>query len=250
MEDKVISGFHPVEEALLKGVPLHAIYVDKNRKDKRFSRLRRLARERGVKVLDVPEAKLNELSSASHQGIVALVSEISFLSLDELLGKIPKAEKPLIVVLDGVTDVGNVGAILRVVELSGAHGVILGERNSPYFGEAMVKASAGALWHVPVARVANIRNALKYLKSKGIWIASAVPRGGESVFSFDFNIPLAVVFGSEEKGIRKSILEESDFKITIPQRGKLDSLNVSVAAGIVLFVAAYRRGWLGEGSLP
>ena len=238
---EVISGFHPVEEALKKGVPLHAIYMEKGKRSLRLSRIKKLASQKGVKVLEVPKEKLSELTEKRHQGVVALVSTVSFVSLQDLIKSVPEGELPLFVVLDGITDVGNVGAIIRTAEVAGAHGVIIPERNSPYFGEAMARASAGAIWHIPIARVKNLKRALEELKEAGIWCAATVVEGGQSAFEFDYNIPLAIVFGSEEKGVRKSIIEACDYKITLPQKGKTQSLNVSVAAGIIIYLASHAR---------
>ncbi len=241
---KVISGYHAVKEALCSGVPLHAIYIDKDKKGHRAEIIKRAARELNVKVVEVPKKKLDELTEGAHQGFVALVSEIRFLNLRELLEKIPPNEPPLLVMLDGITDVGNAGSILRTMDAVGAHGLIIQQRHSPYFGEGLAKTSAGAVWYVPVARVKNLNRTIEELKEMGFWVVATVASGGQSVFKFDGNIPMVLILGSEDEGVRKSILEKADFKITIPQRGKVDSLNVSVAAGIILYHIARSRGWL------
>ncbi len=240
--DRVITGFHTVREALLEGVPLHALFIEKGKHRRRAEEIRRLARARGVKVLEVPKEKLGELQAESW--IAALVSEVAFLSLEELLNTVPPEEAPLFVVLDGITDVGNAGAIARTAEAMGAHGLILQERNSPFFGEAAARVSAGAIWHLPMAKVKNLNRALSLLKDKGVWIAATVPSGGIPLHSFDFTLPTAVVLGSESEGIRRSVKEKADVLITIRQKGKVQSLNVSVAAGMVLYEAAKQRGWL------
>ena len=238
---KVISGFHPVEEALKAGVSLHAVYLRQGARSGRVLSVKRLARERGVKVLEVPPEKMRELAGGRNCSVAALVSEVEFLTLEELLSGVER--DALLVVLDGVTDVGNVGAIIRTVEVVGAHGVVLQERNSPYFGEGMVRASAGAIWKVPVARVKNISRALEQMKEKGLWVVGAVPEGGVSAFEFDFDMPMALVLGSEDRGIRPGVLERCDYRVSLPQRGSTQSLNVSVAAGVLLYLAARCKGW-------
>ncbi len=233
----IIAGIHPVEEALEAKAPLHAIYIAKDKKNRRIEKIKRTAKELGVKVVEVPPIKLNEMSPTKHQGIVAVISEIRFTPLEELINLCKKERSPLLVVLDGVTDVGNAGAIVRSAEVLGASGVIISERNSPLFGEAMAKASAGAIWHIPISRVKSLTKAVDRLKEEGFWIACTHTEKGTPVDEFDFNLPLAVIFGSESKGVRRVLQEKADFFINIPQKGRVSSLNVSVAAGIILYFA-------------
>ncbi len=239
----IISGYHSVREALLSGLPLNAVYLEKGKQGRRFSEIKSLARRASVKVLEVPRAKLDELSSTSHQGVVALASPIKFYELDELLKEIEE-KLPILVAIDGVTDVRNMGSIIRTCEVVGVSGIVIPERNVAAINDAVVKTSSGAVFHIPIVRVKNLARAIDSLKDKGFWVALLSPEGETSIFDFNEKLPLVIVLGSEEKGPRLKVKEKADFVLRIPQRGKVQSLNVSVAAGIALYELAKKRGWL------
>jgi len=238
----IIAGYHGVREALLSGLPLNAVYLEKGKKSRRLSEIRALARRAGVKVLEVPRAKLDELSSSLHQGIVAVASPVKFYELDELIEGLDE-KAPILVAVDGITDVRNMGSIIRTCDAVGVSGVIIPERNTAPINDAVVKASSGAVFHVPIVRVKNLSRALERLKEKGFWVALLSPEGDASIFDFNEVMPFVLVFGSEEKGPRQKVREKADFLLRIPQRGKIQSLNVSVAAGVALYELARKRGW-------
>jgi len=237
-EAEIICGFHAVREALEAGVSLNTVYVDKDRKNKRASLIKRLSSERGVKLLEVPKEKLKEFSS-DHQGFVAIISPVSYLQLDEFL---KRGSPHLVVAVDGIQDPHNLGAIYRVCECVGVDGVILPERGCCQITAAVIKVSSGAALVVPTIRVKNLSRTLDRMKEVGFWIASLTPDGETTIYSLPVDFPLVLVFGNEEKGIRRLIKERSDFLVSIPQRGRIKSLNVSTAAAVALYEVARRRG--------
>lgn len=203
----------------------------------------RLAKERGVEVRWVPREALNrEAPNASHQGIIAIVSATQYAILDDIL-KIPaqRGEAALFLILDGVEDPRNLGAILRTAEIAGVHGVIIPERRAAGLTETVAKAAAGALEYVPVVKVVNLVNAIEELKKNGIWTAAAEAGGGDVYWDADFVRPTALVLGGEDKGVRRLVKERCDYLVSLPLMGHINSLNVSVAAGALLYEVIRQR---------
>jgi 23S rRNA (guanosine2251-2'-O)-methyltransferase len=236
-------------EALRAGRPVQRLLVAEHRKaDRDIAELLRLARDRGVEVrIATREALSREAPNAPHQGVVAIASSRQYASLDDVL-QIPgrKGQSPLFLILDGVEDPRNLGAILRTAEAAGVHGVIIPERRAAGLTETVAKASAGALEYVPVAKVVNIANTLEELKKAGIWVAGAEASGDTVYWDADFLRPTALVIGGEDRGVRRLVKEHCDYLISMPLMGKITSLNVSVAAGALLYeVLRQRRGMPG-----
>ena len=240
MQEKteIIRGFHAVREALESGVSLNAVYIDKSRTDKRANLIRKLSSERGVKLLEVPKEKLKELAP-DHQGFVAVISPVQYLELEEFL---KRKLLGVIVAVDGIQDPQNLGAIYRVCECVGVDGVVLPERGCCQITSTVIKVSSGAALVVPTVRVKNLARALDKLKEAGFWVASLTPEGETTIYQLPVEFPLVVVFGNEETGIRRLIKEKSDFLVSIPQKGKIQSLNVSTAAAVTLYEIARRKG--------
>ncbi len=243
-KDKIIVGYHSLREALLSGLPLNVIYIDKSRKDKRVKEIKKLARERRVKVLEVPEEKLKSMSQVPHQGLVALVSPVEFMSFDEFLDELKPEAGSIVVAIDSITDVRNLGAIVRTCDAVGVKGVLLPERRTASITDAVVKASSGAVFHVPLVKVVNLAKAIESLKGKGFWTVLLSPDAEISLFDFKERLPLVVILGSESKGPRQKVRERADFVLRIPQKGRISSLNVSVAAGVALYQLARLNGIL------
>ena len=202
------------------------------------------ARERGVVVQEVDRAKLDSLAqSGNHQGVIALCPAKEYVEVEDILAiAAERNEPPFVVLLDGITDPHNLGAILRTVEAGGAHGVIIPKRRAVGLTGAVAKTSAGAIEHVAVARVTNINRCIDELKAKGLWIICA--DGGEneqSIYDADFSGPIAMVIGSEGEGVSRLVKEKADFVVRIPMLGRISSLNASVAAGIMIYEAVRRR---------
>ncbi len=246
MQRDKLFGVNPVAEALRAGRPVQRLLVSEQRKtDRDVLEIIRLAKGRGVEVrITTREALNREAPNALHQGVIAIASAREYATLDGVL-QIPaqKGQPPLFLIIDGVEDPMNLGAILRTAEAAGVHGVIIPERRAAGLTETVAKASAGALEYVPVVKVANIVNTIEALKKTGVWVAGA-EAGGETVYwSADFARPTALVLGAEDRGVRRLVKEHCDYLVALPLLGKINSLNVSVAAGVLLYeVLRQRRG--------
>ena len=236
----IVYGINPVLEALRAG-RVTALRVSQ-RGGGRMQELLALAAERGVKVQRVDGALLDRLARAGvHQGVVADVEDAAAeYSVEEL---VRGADSPaLIVVLDGVEDPHNVGAILRTADAAGVHGVIVQNRRAAFLGGAAAKASAGAVAYVRIAQVVNIARAIDELKDAGVWSVGLADDAPTTYDEIDYTVPAAIVVGAEGSGLRRLVRQKCDFVASIPMRGRVSSLNVSVAAGIALFEAVRQRG--------
>lgn len=232
-----VAGRNAVRELLRSGREIDKIVV--SGREGSIIALVAEARERGIPVTDADSAKLDYLSrGANHQGIVAFAAQKEYSTVEEILEIArERGEKPLIVIADCVEDPHNLGALIRCAECAGAHGVIIPRRRSSGLTPVVAKASAGALWHMAVARVANIAQTVELLKKNGIWTFAA-EAGGTAYYETDFDLPCAVVFGSEGAGVGRLVRESCDFTVSIPMYGHVNSLNVSTAASVILCHAA------------
>ena len=235
----IVYGINPVIEALRAGRATGVVVS--SRADARVAAAVRLAEERGVAVRRVEGQHLDRLArGALHQGILADVEEPAAMSVEDLVIRAKGA--PLLVVLDGIEDPHNVGAILRTVDAAGADGVVRQSRHAAPLGGATARASAGAVSHVKIAEVVNIARALEILKQAGVWTVGLAGDVTQRYDAMDFRLPTAVVVGAEGSGLRRLVRERCDWLVSIPMRGHVDSLNVSVATGVVLFEAVRQRG--------
>jgi 23S rRNA (guanosine2251-2'-O)-methyltransferase len=238
----LIFGLHAVREALVSGSrPLLRLHV--LRDDRQFAALVKLARTAHVIVHIEPQAALDRLvPGGRHQGVVAFVAAKRYSDQGEILGYArEKREAPFIVILDGVEDPHNLGAVCRTAEAAGVHGVFIPDRRSVGITGAVAKASAGALEYLRIGCVTNISRLIESLQAEGIWIYALTPSASLSYARLDLKGPLALVFGGEGKGIRPGVLEKCDGQAHIPMRGQIESLNVSAAAAVVLFEAVRQR---------
>ncbi|HBY63782.1 MAG TPA: 23S rRNA (guanosine(2251)-2'-O)-methyltransferase RlmB [Solibacterales bacterium] len=227
----VLAGIHPVREALRAGRPLERIAVARGASGPRIQELIDLAREAGVPVRTEPREALDRASGgAVHQGVIAVGGALRYLDLDDL----PETAR-LVVALDGVEDPHNLGAIIRTTHAVGAGAVIIPERRAAGVTETVAKAAAGALEYLPVVRITNLTQALEKLKQRGFWIYGLDERGGVSYTEVDWAQPACLVMGGEGKGLHENVRKHCDVLLRIPMAGAIASLNVSVAAGIVLF---------------
>ncbi|HEX8175015.1 MAG TPA: 23S rRNA (guanosine(2251)-2'-O)-methyltransferase RlmB [Pyrinomonadaceae bacterium] len=243
-----IYGVSPVLEALRAGErPVEQLVVAEGAQHFRLRELLSKARERGVPVRRAPRAELQRMAGAeaNHQGVMATIAAARYADRDELLeslaSRIGTDELPLAVVLDGVEDPRNLGAILRTVECVGAHGVFIPERRAVGLTETVAKAAAGALERVRVARVQNLVRLLEELKERNIWTVGTSADAGMDYTEWDWTMPCALVFGGEGAGLHRLVRERCDALVRIPVRGHITSLNVSVAAGVVLYEALRQR---------
>lgn len=237
----IIYGINPVLEALRAGrvTSIRVATGFSRKKGDRTAELLTLAREHGVRIREVPADVLDrESRQGVHQGVTADVEGLKDYSVDDL---VREARVPLIVVLDGIEDPQNLGAILRTADAAGVDGVVVQSRRSASLGGAAAKASAGALAHVRIAEVVNIARALEELKAAGVWTVGLAGEASTSYDAIDFTVPSAIVLGAEGAGLRRLVRERCDFLASIPMAGHVGSLNVSVAAGVTLFEAVRQR---------
>jgi 23S rRNA (guanosine2251-2'-O)-methyltransferase len=241
MDKNLIFGIRPIVEAIEAGKQIEKLYLRKGAEGQLMSDLRDLCVRHHVRIQEVPIEKLNRLVRGNHQGAVAQIAEIAYVTLDEIRERIPDDETPLLVVFDGVTDVRNFGAIARSAECAGAHGLIAPLKNSaPVNAEAM-RASAGALTCIPVCRVGSIRNTLKALQNEGYQVVAASEKSRKLLYDADLRRPTVIVMGSEETGISREVLKLCDEQLAIPLIGHIESLNVSAAAAVMLFEVVRQR---------
>ena len=239
----LIYGRNPVREAFRAGKTAEKIFFVKGERDARLSALFSEAKEKGVPVEYVERAVMDKLTGGgNHQGIAARVTDFSYSTLDDILALAKsRGEKALIVLLDGITDPHNFGAIVRSAECFGAHGIVIPSRRSVGVTDTVVKVASGATEHMLIAKVTNINDAIREFKERNVWVY-ACDFGGEHPKSVDFRDDTALVVGSEGTGIHRLTRELCDGVVTIPEYGKINSLNASVAAGIVLYETARQRG--------
>jgi 23S rRNA (guanosine2251-2'-O)-methyltransferase len=230
-------GRNAVLELIRSGAPVDKVYVSS--RDGFVSSVIAEAKEAGITVIDsTPEALDRFAGGENHQGIVAIAAEKKYSTVDEILEiAAERGELPLIVICDGVEDPHNLGAIIRCAECSGAHGVIIPERRACGLTPAVSKASAGAIAHMAVAKVVNIAETIELLKKKGVWTFAA-EADGIDFYEADFKCPCAIVLGGEDSGVGRLVRERCDFTVSIPMYGKVNSLNVSTAASVLLSRAA------------
>jgi len=238
----VIYGINAVAEALkARGRAFEWVGVATERKDLRLQKLIQDCRKNSIPVRFLPRVELDRMAgSGSHQGVVAVTSSKQYNDLDDLIAA-KRGEHALIVVLDGVEDPHNLGAILRTADAAGADGVVIPERRAAGITGTVVKSSAGASEHLPIAKVTNIARTLEDLKAQNIWTVGLDERGPQSYDSLDYNMDCAIVLGAEGKGLHDLVARKCDFLVSIPMLGKVPSLNVSVAAGVMLYEIVRQR---------
>jgi len=237
-----IEGRNAVLEALNSGRNIDKVLIKKGDIEGSLRVIIAKAREKGIVVSEVSASKLDELSDRrAHQGVVAVCPAYAYVEVGDILEKARKAgEPPSIIILDGIEDPHNLGAIIRTADAAGAHGVIIPKRRAVGVTPAAVKAAAGAIEHVPVARVTNLTNVIEELKKQNIWVFCA-DATGQSLYEAPLTGAMALVIGGEGGGVSRIVRESCDFTINIPMCGKITSLNASVAAGVIMYEAVRKR---------
>ena len=241
--DGVIEGRNAVIEALRAGVAIDNIFIARGETDSALGHIASTAREKGVVVVDADRRKLDGMSRThSHQGVIALAAVREYASVDDILSAArDRGEPPLILVCDELSDPHNLGAVIRTADAAGAHGVIIPKRRSAGLTAVVGKTSAGAVAHVPVARVPNLPSLLRELKDAGVWVFGAAMTGSTPLYQADLKGPAAIVIGSEGAGLGRLVEETCDFTVSIPMFGKINSLNASAAAAVLLYEAVRQR---------
>lgn len=241
-KENIIFGIHPVIEAVKAGKEIEKILIQKGLRGEGFSILSSLARELEIPIQYVPIDKLHQLTRLNHQGVIAIVAEISYQKLDAIIPfTFEQGKTPLILILDRITDVRNLGAIARTAECAGVDALVIPEKGSAQINPVALKTSAGALLNIPVCRYHNLKEAIIFLKNSGLKIVSATEKASEEYTECDHSMPLALILGSEEDGVSEEYLKLSDARISIPLHGTIASLNVSVATGVILYEILRQR---------
>ncbi len=241
-DENMIEGRNPVLEAYRAGRTVEKLFVQKGASDGALLTILREAKKQGSVVSMVEKDRLNAMSdTGAHQGVIARVSEYSYVGLDDIFKNAEsRGEQPFIILLDKVEDPHNLGAIIRTANLAGAHGLVLTKHRSAPLSAVTAKASAGAINYLPIARVTNLASAIDELKEKGLWFVCADSKG-EVMYELDLSGAIGLVLGSEGEGVSRIVKEKCDMTAAIPMKGNIDSLNVSVAAGILSYEIVRQR---------
>lgn len=237
-----IFGIHSIEEALASDQEIDKIFIQKGIENEAIDAIISSANQRNISVSRVPSQRLNRLTSGNHQGVVAKISPIETVELGDMVEKaFAENTAPLFVLLDEISDVRNFGAIIRTAECAGASGIIIPKQGSAAINEQAVKTSAGAIFNIPISRVAHLRDALFFLKSYDVQTVAASEKAQKNLYEVDFKKPTAIIMGSEGKGVSNSVLKTSQVHAKLPLLGETDSLNVSVACALFLYEAVRQK---------
>ncbi len=243
MPEDRIYGIHPVREALTGNKKMEKILIKKGMDNHSVTEIADLARQQNVPVQYVPQEKLNHMSgNRNHQGVMAVLAQLDYISLEEAVEAASANNKyPTVLLLDGVSDVRNFGAIARTCECAGVGALILPAKGGAAVNQDAIKTSAGALLRIPACKVPNLRTALYYLKESGFTVIGTVAGLNKTIYDADFCLPTAFVMGAEGKGISGGVMQLCDQLVSIPQLGEIGSLNVSAATAVVLYEAVRQR---------
>jgi len=238
----LIFGRHPVVDAIKSGTQFDKLVIQKGTRGEFEKEIRHLAKQFNIPLQYVPKERMARMTSGNHQGILGFVSLISYYKIEDLLPTIyEKSETPLILILDGVTDVRNFGAIARSAEVCGAHAIVIPQKGAAQINADALKTSAGALTKIPVCRENSLINAIDYLQLSGIQVIASDLQGKKMLPKMDLTVPIGLVIGSEQEGVSPAVLKKVNERFIIPQKGTTDSFNVSVATGIMLYEAVRQR---------
>lgn len=247
MTEEVIIGKNPVLEALRSGRTIHKVLLSEAANKKVEQEIMKQAKKKQTIVQKVPRKKIDQIADGIHQGVLAYVSAYSYQSVEDILNKAEeKQELPFIMILDELEDPHNLGAILRTADAAGAHGIIIPKRRSALLTQTVAKASAGAIEHMPVARVTNISRTIDELKERHVWIVGTDETGEKDYRTLDGKTAVALVIGNEGTGMTRLVKEKCDWLIQLPMQGAIPSLNASVAASLLMYEVYRKRNPLGE----
>ncbi|TAF43966.1 MAG: 23S rRNA (guanosine(2251)-2'-O)-methyltransferase RlmB [Sphingobacteriales bacterium] len=240
--NQMIFGLRAVIEAIKDGKDIESLFIQRGLTGELYGELKGVLRSFDVPSQQVPIEKLNRITLKNHQGVIAFISPITYQKIEDIIPQIfENGEVPLILVLDGITDVRNFGAIVRTAECSGVHAIVVPKKNSAQINPDAVKTSAGALYKVPICRHDNLLGILRFLKDSGLQIIACTEKTDDLIYTADYTAPSAIIMGSEDEGISFELIRNSDYLTKIPMSGTIASLNVSVSAGIILYEAVRQR---------
>ena len=236
-----IYGIRAVIEAINSSKDIDKVFIQTGLKGKLIGQLESLIRKNKINFSYVPIQKLDRLSKKNHQGVVARIAPIKFYTIDSFSEVLEKSKNPFVLILDQINDVRNFGAIIRTAEISGVDGIIIQNSSSAPVNSDTIKTSAGAIFNIPICKVNHIKDAIYHLQSLNISIISASEKSAKNIYDVDLKGPIAIIMGSEQKGINKSVINLSDESVKLPMYGKIESLNVSVACGVFLYEVVRQR---------
>ncbi|MBL7924759.1 MAG: 23S rRNA (guanosine(2251)-2'-O)-methyltransferase RlmB [Bacteroidia bacterium] len=246
-EMTMVYGTRAVLEALHSGKEFERIFIQQGLNNPLLRELREALKQAGLHFQVVPGEKLNRITRSNHQGVIAYLSQVTYYSTEDLVpGLFESGKVPLILILDRITDTRNLGAIARTAECSGVHALVIPSRGSALINGDAMKASAGALHHLPVCREDNLKNTIDFLHTSGFKIAACTEKADILARESDLTGPLAVIMGSEENGVSQEYLKRCDVRVKLPMQGSISSYNVSVAAGMVLYEIMCQRNTTGK----
>ncbi|MFD2216939.1 23S rRNA (guanosine(2251)-2'-O)-methyltransferase RlmB [Metabacillus endolithicus] len=247
MSEDLIIGRNPVIEVLKSSRDINKIWVAENSLKGQAQQITKLAKERGITINFVPKKKIDQMVEGNHQGVVAQVAAYEYVHVDDLLKVAEERnEPPFLLLLDEIEDPHNLGSIMRTADAVGAHGIVIPKRRAVGLTATVAKSSTGAIEHIPVARVTNMARTIDDLKEKGVWIVGTDAKGADDYRNLDGKMSLALIIGSEGKGIGRLIKEKCDFLVKMPMVGHVTSLNASVAASLLMYEVYRKRYPLGE----
>ena len=242
-EKNYIFGIRAIIEAIEAGKTIDKLFIQKGLHNDLFAELWKLVREKRINYKHVPLEKINRLTRKNHQGVFAFISPIDFHNIEDVIPKIyEEGKNPLVLVLDRITDVRNFGAIARTAECAGVDTILIPEQNAAAINADAIKTSAGALHKVTVCRTWNLKLALQFMKESGIQLIGCTEKTQDDMYKPNYTTPTAIIIGSEEDGVSPEFLKMCDARAKIPMNGKIASLNVSVATGVILYEALRQRG--------
>jgi 23S rRNA (guanosine2251-2'-O)-methyltransferase len=241
-DNNYIFGIRPIIEAIEAGKTIDKLFIQKGLHNDLFAELWKLVRFKRINYKHVPLEKINRLTKKNHQGVFAFISPIDFHNIEDIIPTLyEEGKNPLILVLDRITDIRNFGAISRTAECAGVNAILIPEKNTAAINADAIKTSAGALHKITVCRTWNLKLTLQFIKECGIQLITCTEKTQNNIYDLDYTPPTAIIIGSEEDGISPEFLKMSDAKAKIPMYGKIASLNVSVATGIILYEAIKQR---------
>lgn len=240
--NQFVFGIRAIIEAITSGKEVETLYIQRGLTGDLYQELKKVVAEYEISAQYVPVEKLDRMTPKNHQGAVAVISPITYHKIENIIPEIyEKGEVPLILVLDSVTDVRNMGAIARTAECAGVHAIVIPGKGSAQINADAVKTSAGALYKIPVCRHDNFVQTVKFLQESGLQIVCCTEKTNDYIYKPDYTAPTAIVMGSEDEGIRNELIRTADYLAKIPMFGEIESLNVSVSAGVILYEAIRQR---------
>jgi 23S rRNA (guanosine2251-2'-O)-methyltransferase len=241
--NQMVFGIRAVIEAIKSGKDIESLLIQRGLGGELFYELKTLLNEHKIESQQVPIEKLNRVTAKNHQGVIAIISPITYYKIEDIIPMVfEKGEVPLILILDGVTDVRNVGAIARTAECAGVHAIVVPAKGSAQINPDTIKTSAGALYNIPVCRESSLLQTAKFLQSSGLQIICCTEKTNDYIYVPDYTVPTAIVMGGEDDGVSNDIIRIADHLAKIPMFGEIESLNVSVSTGVILYEAIRQRG--------